>query len=971
MPEFDRREFLKVVGLSAGAAAAAACKDPVERVIPYLIQPEEVIPGVATYYASTCRECPMACGAQVKTREGRPIKVDGSPDDPIARGTLCVRGQMSLSRTYDAARFHGPMKRQGEGFAEISWEEAMNLLVERLRPATGTGRVAFLGGLETGTQDAVIDRFLEAIGTSHRVRFELYAQESLRAANKTLFGTDAIPQFDLERADVVVAFGTDFLETWLNPVQNQSGFALARRDAKGYAAYVGPRLSLSGANTDQWISARPGTEVLVALALAHEVSGKRRNSLPAGIRRAIAGYTPQKVAAETGVSAPTIEALASRIAAAKSPLALPPGNEISGTNASDLAMAVQLLNVASGALGKTVRFGPDHAAPSRFSDLRNLAGRMRGGEVEVLLIHNTNPVYSVPRSFGFVDALRQVPFKVSFSSANDETTALADLVLPDHTPYEAWGDAEPVRGVRRLQQPTIRPIFDTRALPDVLLEAGRTLGVGDRLPGGTFRDVLAANWNAVGFDAALAKGGDFRPAANRRVGLRLDTGRLEFNTADTVGKGELTLLAYPTSQFYDGRSARIALLQEIPDPVIKTTWMSFAEIHTNTAERLGLERGDVVKLVTDVGEIELPVFPHDALREDVVAVGVGQGHQPVDPGAPDPDLHQRREAVGVNVLAVLPGRVDSTSGGLAWLSTRVSLQKTDARAIVPATQRAFDQEGRGFARATTLAALNGHEEDHGDAPNLITKPFDPADDAAPESPYRWGMTIDLDSCAGCNACVAACAQENNIPAVGPQLVAQGREMHWIRLERYVEEHDGEIEVRHSPMLCQHCGAAPCESVCPTLATIHGEEGLNVMVYNRCIGTRYCSNNCPYKVRRFNYFPYDFWVREPENLGLNPDVTVRSKGVMEKCTFCVQRIHVARDQAKLEGREIREGEVTTACVQACPSKAISFGNLRDPESQVARDLSDPRVYHVLDNLYTRPAVAYLKSVLRGDRHGHQG
>ena len=969
MPDLDRREFLKVVGLSAGAVAAAGCQEPVEKVIPYLIQPEEIVPGIPTYYASTCRECPMACGIQVKTREGRPIKVDGNPDDPIAGGALCVRGQSSLARTYDASRFRGPMRRQGDGFVPISWEEGISLLVDRLRPAAKAGRVAFLGGLDTGTRDAVVDRFLGAIGSPHRVRFELYAHEALRAANQMLFGTDAVPQFDLERADVFVSFGADYLETWLNPVQNQLGFAESRRGGKGYGAYVGPRLSLSGANADLWISARPGTEVLVALALTQQVSTQRRSGLPAAVRRLLEAYTPAKVASQTGLRAEILESLAARIASAREPLALPPGNELAGTNATALAVAVQLLNVASGALGRTVRFGPDHAVAARFGDLKDLAGRMRGGEIEVLLVHETNPVYAVPRAFGFSDALRQVPFKVSFSSAPDETTALVDLVLPDHTPYEAWGDAEPVRGVRRLQQPTIRPIFDTRALADVLLEVGRKLGVADRLPAGSFRDVLAARWSDVGFDRGLARGGDFRPAPVRRVGLRRGLGSLEFDTAETVGTGELTLLPYPSIQFYDGRSARIAALQEVPDPVTKTTWGSYAEIHVATAERLGLERGDVVRLVTEVGEIELPVFPHRAIREDVVAVAVGQGHRPVDPEAPEPDLHQRRQSIGVNVLAVLPGRVDARSGGLAWLSTRVRMEKTEKKAIVPVVQRDFDQRGRGFAQATTLAALAGPEKGHGEGPHMETKEFDPAADSSPESPYRWGMTIDLDACTGCNACIAACNQENNIPAVGPRLVAQGREMHWIRLERYVDEHDGHLDVRHAPMLCQQCGAAPCESVCPVLATVHDEEGLNVMVYNRCIGTRYCSNNCPYKVRRFNYFPYDFWVREPEHLGLNPDVTVRSKGVMEKCTFCVQRIHVARDQAKTEGREIREGEVTPACAQTCPSRAITFGNLKDPKSRVTRDREDPRAYNVLDFLYTRPAVAYLQSIRRDG--GHEG
>jgi molybdopterin-containing oxidoreductase family iron-sulfur binding subunit len=966
MPELDRRDFLKVVGLSAGAAAAAGCQEPVEKVIPYLIQPEEIVVGIPTYYSSTCRECPAACGTHVKTREGRPIKVDGNPDDPVSRGTLCVRGQASLARTYDATRFPGPMRRDCENLVPTSWEEALGLLVERLGTAARAGRVVFLGDLETGTLDALVDQFLAAIGSPHRVRFELYAHEALRAANQRLFGTDAVPHFDLERADFLVSFGNDFLETSLDPLQNQIGFTQARRAGQAYAVYVGPRLSLSGSNADLWVSARPGTEILVALALAHEVARQRPGSVPASVRRALEPYAPARVAEPAGVEAGTLEVVAGRLAQAQAPLALPPGNEVLGTNGTDFALAVQLLNVASGALGSTVRFGPDHnvSGLARFGDLKDLAGRMRGGEVEVLLVHNANPVYSLPQVFGFADAVRQVPFKVSFSSADDETTALADLVLPDHTPYEAWGDAEPIRGVRRLQQPTIRPIFDTRAIGDVLLDVGRRLGAGEKLPAGSFRDLLATRWSAPGLEQALAKGGDFQLAADRPVSLRSDLGDLRFEVAETGGEGKLTLLVYPSLSFHDGRSARIAMLQELPDPVTKTTWGSYAELHRETAEELGLERGDVVRLSTEVGAIELPVFPHQTIRRDAIAVAVGQGHKPVDPGAPAPDLHQRRRVVGVNVLSILPGRIDPDSGGLAWLSTRVGVERTGRRAVVPHTQLGFDQEGRGIAQAASLAALLGYEEEHSEAPHLETKEYDPADDALEASPYRWGMSIDLDACTGCGACVTACNQENNIFAVGPDVVAFGREMHWMRIERYVESHDGDLEVRHVPMLCQHCGAAPCENVCPTLATLHGDEGLNMMSYNRCIGTRYCSNNCPYKVRRFNYFTHDLFVREPEHLGMNPDVTVRCKGVMEKCTFCAQRIIDAHQVAKDEKRDIRDGEVKPACAQTCPSQAIVFGNLRDRESRVAQVRDDPRAYRVFEHLYTRPAVSYLKSIGRG-------
>ncbi|MCZ6713671.1 MAG: 4Fe-4S dicluster domain-containing protein [Deltaproteobacteria bacterium] len=964
MPELDRRDFLKVVGLTAGAVAAAGCQEPVEKVIPYLNQPEEVIPGIATYYNSTCRECPVACGIRVKTREGRPIKVEGNPDDPVSRGSLCVRGQASLYRTYDASRFKGPMVRRDGQLVPIPWEEGLKLLVEKLA-ASAQGKVFFLGGLETGTLDELVDRFLDAIGSPHRVRFELFAYEALRTANERLFGRADVPHFALDRADVVVSFGTDFIETWLNPLQNQVNFSRGRREGRGFAAHIGPRLGLSGSNADLWLAPKPGTEVLVALALAHGVAKQRRN----GNRGWLAQYSAAKVAERTGLEAAKIDALAHRISKAHAPLALPPGNELLGTNAAAFTEAVQILNHVSGAIGKTVVFGPDHKLSklARFRDIKELAGKMRGGEVSVLLLHGANPVYSVPQ-IGFADAMGKSDlFTVSFSSASDETTALADLVLPDHTPYESWGDAEPIRGVRRLQQPTVRPLMDTRAVGDVLLDVARRLGKGGSLPGGDFRDLLVSEWGAAGFDAALARGGTFKPASSQSVALSKKLGpRDEFAPAELGGDGDLVLVAYPSLHLYDGRSARIAMLQEIPDPVLKTTWESFAELHPDTAKAKGIRQGDIVRVSTEAGSIELPAFPHKAVRPGVVAIAIGRGHQPVDPEVPEsPDWHKRRDRIGANVLELLPGRLDASSGGLAWLSAKAKVESTGRKKLLAVTQQDFDQQGRGFAQSTTMAALLGLEEDHGGAPHLETKEYDAADDAAPESPYRWGMSIDLDACSGCNACISACNQENNIATIGEDQVRMGREMHWIRIERYVDDDHGALHVQHSPMLCQHCGAAPCESVCPVLATYHNEEGLNVMVYNRCIGTRYCSNNCPYKVRRFNHFAYDQSVREPENLALNPDVTVRSKGVMEKCTFCVQRIIEAKDEAVNQGRNVREGEVTPACAQSCPSHAIVFGNLKDPESRVSRLRQDKRAYRVLDHLYTRPAVSYLKSIRRNE------
>ncbi|MCE2392013.1 MAG: 4Fe-4S dicluster domain-containing protein [Proteobacteria bacterium] len=461
---------------------------------------------------------------------------------------------------------------------------------------------------------------------------------------------------------------------------------------------------------------------------------------------------------------------------------------------------------------------------------------------------------------------------------------------------------------------------------------------------------------------------------------------------------DLALLVYPSLHFYDGRGARLAVLNEIPDPVLKTMWGSFAELGIETAERLGVRLGDVVRVQTEAGSVELPAFPHQGVREGVVAVQAGQGHRPVDPDAPDPDRQARRQTIGVNAYPLIPGRLDAASGALAWYSARAEVSATGARALVARAQIGFDQENRGFARAMTLAAYqreedphakadSGHGGGHGDghgaegedvygdkplpaqgaASHLITKDYDPADDAHHDSPYRWGLNADLDTCVGCNACIVACAVENNSPIVGPEGARAGREMHWIRVERYVETAGVKVDVRHAPMMCQHCGAAPCESVCPVLATYHNVEGLNVMVSNRCIGTRFCSNNCPYKVRRFNHWAYDWAIEEPESFALNPDVMVRSKGVMEKCTMCVQRIAEGKDEAAREGRQVRDGDITPACAQTCPSQALTFGNLKHADSHVTHQRHDKRSYRILEHLYTRPGVNYQKAILRTDPH----
>jgi molybdopterin-containing oxidoreductase family iron-sulfur binding subunit len=575
----------------------------------------------------------------------------------------------------------------------------------------------------------------------------------------------------------------------------------------------------------------------------------------------------------------------------------------------------------------------------------------------------------------------------------DETAELCDLILPDRHPLEAWGDSNPRPGLYALQQPAMQPVpqFDSKATGDVLLSVASRLGADLRSP--SFFDHLRNRWQGV---HSIAGGGrDFdefwretlrkgivelpQTEAEAPVPLRSPDAILNFDVPRLDGEGEFTLVVYPSPRFGDGKHSNRPWLQELPDPVSKMAWHSWVEVNPLAAERLGVEKGDVVRVRSPHGEVEAPVWIYPGIREDTVAMAMGGGHE---------SYGRFATGMGVNAMSLLPAEAEQPSGALVHLATRVSLEPTGERRPLASIEGSSDQHGRGIAPAMALdslghaAAVEGGEE-HGElkeiqgmggfAPVLTEgKPEDfPLEGSRygqydPEKNPRWAMSIDLDKCTGCSICVTACQSENNVPWVGEEQVVMGRDMHWIRMERYYETVDasrsGPVDVRFLPMICQHCGNAPCEPVCPVYAAYHTPEGLNAQVYNRCVGTRYCANNCPYKVRVFNWFGFSD-VPTPMNWAFNPDVTVRSNGVMEKCSFCVHRIRQVQNQARVEGRRpIEDGEVVPACQQSCPAEAIVFGDIRDPHSRVAQMTQNERGYRVLDaHINTQPAVTYLKKV----------
>lgn len=1028
MSEFDRREFLKIIGVGAGAAAASGCSDPVEKLIPYVVQPEEITPGLPVVYASTCQECASGCGLHVRTREARPIKLEGNPEHPINRGALCARGQASIGRTYHPDRYRTPRERGADGsFTPLTWDEAAAKVASAIRGAGS--KVAVLGGQTGPTLSNLIDQWLAAVGGGMRVIYEPFARESLREASNAVFGVASQPIFDLTDSDFVIDFGGDALGTGTSPVEHTRQLMEARDVTReqGRASrlvYVGPRLDETASASDEWLASKPGAEGILALSIARVAfdAVTSRGRVPAGdveaIRSALADFRPEAVAERTGVPAATVKRIGTAMAMAGRPVALPPGVALNGRRATATNAAVLLLNAVVGAIGRNVTIPP--ASPARrasFRDVAKLIDAMRSGDVSVLLVHDSNPVYSLPADSGFAEALEKVGLVVSFASMPDETSERANLILPDHTALESWGDAAPRAGVRSLVQPTIRPIYDTQALGDSLLAIGRALGdpVAAALPSGSFRGVVEAAWSDTNFRAALKRGGVFE-APPETVAPMVSAGvaRIEFKEPTLEGDGPFVLLAVPSPLLSDGRGANLPWLQETPDPITKIAWQSWAELSENAAASLGVKPGDLLAIKTPYGEAQVPVWPRGGIRDDVVALAIGQGHV-VGRYASQENEGGEPAARGVSVISLLPSLTDE-SGGRAWLAAKAHVTATGGYQRLPFTQGTDNKRGRMLGESISLVALaqgkspwaanegpalaavphgqesaeNGHPagngEQHGGSHKML-RAYDPADDSAPGDPFRWGMTIDVDKCTGCSACVVACSIENNIPTVGEAGVLRNRQMSWLRIERYVGEgypqlntgrpgpqnHEsvGNTDVRNSPMLCQQCGAAPCEPVCPVLATYHTPSGLNGMIYNRCIGTRYCSNNCPYKVRRYNWFDYQIegWP-DPMPLMLNPDVTVRGQGVMEKCTFCIQRIQAGRLDGKSAGMALpADGAIQTACQQTCPADAIVFGNLKDGKSRVnaVAETNAGRAYHALHVLNTRPAIQYLARVEREEGH----
>jgi molybdopterin-containing oxidoreductase family iron-sulfur binding subunit len=979
----NRRTFLKIASMGSVAVAAGCSGKSEENLFTMVHANEDMVTGKAAWYASTCRECPAGCGVLAKNREGRIIKLEGNGLHPVNRGALCMRGQAALQGIYNPDRLWMPQLKTNDGWQEIPFDDAEAMIRKKAEAAAnrGTGRIAMVTETVGQTQLALFTTVLQQFNSSRPVVFEPLAYEALKFAHRQLFGSPALPVLYMDRADVLVGFGADFLETWLSPVEYARKFKemhLLREGRKGVFVQVSPFQSLTGANADRWIGCRPGTEAAVIMGLIRMVTGSENARNISGKLRIVLtemteAFTPEAVAHMSGVSVDDQTAVGRQLMVAERPLVLGTGAGGYAGHAVAAELAALFLNVALDPEMRLFDFNNRHRveiADSR-STVIEAFNAMDKNSVELVWLNNVNPVFAIPGGSRIAEVLRKPKrFVVAFSNFMDETAANADLIVPVQMALETWDAYESNHASMATLQPTMGKITQAPALGELLIN----LLPSDSRPAADYKSLVsqtvladqrsqtAADWlKTIQMGGRFAEGSRSgnAPKANLRAAATLKTylAKLPETTAGHV------LMAPPSIRFFDGRGANRPWLIETPDTLTQIPWQTTALIHPDSMAAADIEEGDNVLLKSQAGQIEVPVCAYAGVFPGTVVVPVGQGHT---------DLGRWASGQGVNPVAMLDPAVDADTGAPSFATPLTSLEKSGSSVALAITSGNRLPQGRKIALSVSIDQI-GHKKAGHDKPGLtmdsfpITPPipegYDPKRDLYPphdHDGYRWAMAVDMDRCIGCSACVAACYAENNIGIVGEKRIIEGREMAWLQIQRYQDPADM-ARLTFLPMMCQQCDNAPCEAVCPVFAPHHNKEGINNQIYNRCIGTRYCAQNCPYKVRRFNWFD---WERpDPLPMQLNPNVTVRSKGVMEKCSFCIQRIKTAHNVAKNQNRAIRDGEVVPACVQTCPTGALVFGSLMDKTSRVSRSFKDPRAYQVMGYLNTKPAVIYLKKVIQ--------
>ncbi len=957
-----RRDFLKYLGFGMAAVSLAACEAPLRNSISYLNKPEDIEPGIPNWYATTYSSGGDFASILVKTREGRPIKIEGNKSSSITKGGVSAKVHASILGLYDNAKLKGATK----GSTAVDWKTLDAEVVAELSKIAAAGgqiRIVSSTTLSPSTK-AVIAGFIAKYPTAKHVIYDATSASGLIQANATSFGQAVIPAYDFSKAKTIVAINADFMGSWLSPIEFAAQWAKTRKlssakeggnneISRHYQFEAG--MTNTGASADYRGTMKPSQEGLVALALYNKLTGGAAVSINAATDKIIA-----KAATDLRASGS-----ASIV--------------VSGSNDANVQTIVNAINANLGTIGTTIDFGhPVNYRQGNDLAMNDFITEAKAGQIAAVIFMDANPVYNHPRSEDVKAGIAKAKLSISLSDRSDETASLCQYIAPNSHYLESWGDAEPKRGSFALMQPTISPIYKTRQLQDSLLAwSGASSDYYSFLKSYWSKNILnGLSWEKAVYAGVLETGSSESSGATFKGDVAAAASAVK-----AVKSAGLELSIYESVALGNGSEANNPWLLEMPDPVSKVTWENYIAISPKDAKAQGLAQGDWANLTVNGKTIELPVLEQPGQSEGSVSVALGFGREKAGKAA---------NGAGVNaypLTSVVGGSVVYSASGVTLAKTKdnYTMAQTQTHSTVMARQAVIQESilseykkdvkaGRfepkiptsdGMKKPYQISLWNGHEKKN----------------------HSWGMVIDLNLCNGCNACVVSCNAENNVSTVGKVEVARAREMHWLRIDRYYSS-DAAIddvagleiasenpEVVFQPMMCQHCSNAPCETVCPVLATTHSSEGLNQMTYNRCVGTRYCANNCPYKVRRFNWFKYyeneNFDYHHNNDLGrmaINPEVTMRSRGVIEKCSMCVQRIQSGKLEAKKERRRLYADEIQTACSQSCPTGAITFGDMNDEASTISKILAvenEGRAFHMLEEINVKPQVSYLTKIRNRD------